>query len=506
MSITLSELVSLSKGHLCGGDHAELVFEHISLNSAELKEGSLFAALPGLHAHGAEYAADTPAAAILTDHAGHKLLHAKGETRPVIEVEDIRAILGDVSAAIFGHPSQDLAVLGVTGTSGKTTTTYLLEAGLMAAGHKVGIIGTTGTRINGVPVPTKLTTPEAPKLQELFALMRNEGCTHVVMEVSSHAISLGRIAGTRFVVGGFTNLSQDHLDFHNTMEEYFEAKAGFFRADSRLRAEKAVVMIDDAWGEKMAAVAGADSLTVGTTGAQADAMVSEVTTTPAGLQEFTLAIGSETFTVDLALPGQFNVANAALAVTMAHSAGCDVDAFIKGIAEVGVPGRMERIDEGQDFLAVVDYAHKPAAVTAVVESVKAQTSGRVAVVLGAGGDRDATKRPLMGSAAVALADYVVITDDNPRSEDPALIRQAVLAGAEAEQKKVSHNPVVEEIGDRGQAIIAAVEWAQTGDAIIVAGKGHENGQLVGDVNHPFDDREHVRDALRARAKRSGVEQ
>lgn len=506
MSITLTELVTLSGGHLCGASPAELVFDHITLNSGELREGSLFAALPGLHAHGAEYAEGTPAAAILTDHVGHKILHKKGDTRPVIEVEDIRKVLGDVSAAVYGHPSRDLTVIGVTGTSGKTTTTYLLEAGLMAEGHKVGIIGTTGTRINGEAVPTKLTTPEAPKLQELFALMRDEGCTHVVMEVSSHAISLGRIAGTSFAVGGFTNLSQDHLDFHNTMEEYFEAKAGFFRADSPLRAEKSVIMVDDEWGQEMATIAGSECVTVSTGSQPADITIGEVSVSPAGIQEFDVVIDGTSHNVHLTLPGQFNVANASLAVAMAASAGANIDAFIDGIAKVGVPGRMERIDEGQDFLAVVDYAHKPAAVVAVLESVKAQTNGRVAAVLGAGGDRDATKRPLMGRAAVELADYVVITDDNPRSEDPAKIRAAVLAGAKEAEKKVSHSPVIEEIGDRGAAIIAAVEWARTGDAIIVAGKGHENGQLVGDINHPFDDREHVRDALRARAKRSGAQE
>lgn len=504
MSITTTELVSLSQGRLCGEAPADLAFDHITLNSAELREGSLFAALPGLHTHGAEYAEGTPAAAILTDKEGHKILHKKGDTRPVFEVEDIRAVLGEVSAAVFGNPSHQLTIVGVTGTSGKTTTTYLLEAGLMAAGYKVGLIGTTGTRINGVSVPTKLTTPEAPKLQELFAMMLSEGCTHVVMEVSSHAISLGRIAGTRFAVGGFTNLSQDHLDFHNTMEEYFEAKAGFFRSGSPVRANQAVIMVDDEWGRKMADIAGEQCVTVSTGTHTADITTGEVATSLSGLQEFSLLIDGQSHAIELALPGQFNVANAALATAMASVIDCDLDAFIKGIAGVGVPGRMERIDEGQDFLAVVDYAHKPAAVVSVLESVKAQTTGRLSVVLGAGGDRDATKRPLMGAAAAALADFVVITDDNPRSEDPALIRQAVLAGAYDAAETATHGPVIQEIGDRGEAIIAVVEWAQAGDAIIVAGKGHENGQLVGDINHPFDDREHVRTALQARAKRSGA--
>lgn len=501
MTLSLQNLLARSGGTLHGTDNGE-VFDHVSLNSAELVEGSLFAALPGLHVHGANYAAGTPAAAVLTDADGAKLLADAGETRPVIEVEDIRAVLGDISAEIFGNPSHDMTVIGVTGTSGKTTTTYLLEAGLLAAGHKVGIIGTTGTRINGESVPTKLTTPEAPKLQELFAQMRDAGVTHVVMEVSSHAISLGRIAGTKFAAGGFTNLSQDHLDFHDTMEEYFEAKAGFFRADSPVRADRAIIMIDDEWGQQMAAIAGKEATTVATLGAVADVVASEAQTDLAGVQEFSVAIAGQDLPVRLQLPGQFNVANATLAIALAHAVGIELKSFIAGIAEVGVPGRMERIDEGQDFLAVVDYAHKPAAVAAVLDSVRTQVQGRVAVVFGAGGDRDAKKRPLMGGAAVERADFVVVTDDNPRSEDPATIRAAVMAGAQAALERVSRDVELQEIGDRGAAIIAAVEWAQPGDAIIVAGKGHENGQLVAGVNHPFDDREHVRDALRAVVARS----
>ncbi|MDU0478067.1 UDP-N-acetylmuramoyl-L-alanyl-D-glutamate--2,6-diaminopimelate ligase [Staphylococcus chromogenes] len=500
MSLTLTKLVELSGGTLHGADGQEsLEFDHITLNSGELREGSLFAALPGLNAHGAGYAAGTPAAAILTDHDGLALLQQAGEQRPIVAVADIRQILGPVSAAVYGNPSHDLTVIGVTGTSGKTTTTYLLEAGLIAEGHKVGLIGTTGTRIDGDPVPTKLTTPEAPKLQELFALMRDRGVSHVVMEVSSHAISLGRVAGTRFIAGGFTNLSQDHLDFHDTMEEYFDAKAGFFRPGSHTRAQRPVIMVDDSWGVKMASIAGPDALTVATGGAKADVIASEATVDVAGVQEFTVSIADQEFPVKLALPGQFNVANAALAIALAHVAGSDVEKFIAGIATVGVPGRMERIDEGQDFLAVVDYAHKPAAVAAVLDSVRTQIAGRVAVVLGAGGDRDATKRPLMGAAAVERADFVVITDDNPRSEDPATIRQAVMEGAVAAQKTVAHHPEIVEIGDRGEAIIAAVRWAQPGDAIIIAGKGHENGQLVAGVNYPFDDRDHVRTAIRNRS-------
>ncbi|AKK03526.1 UDP-N-acetylmuramoyl-L-alanyl-D-glutamate--2,6-diaminopimelate ligase [Corynebacterium epidermidicanis] len=497
MTLTLNELIDISGGTLVGQPQ-ELTFDHITLNSKELRPGSLFAALPGLHAHGARFAAGSQAAAILTDEAGAQLLAEGHEVRPVVVVEDIRAILGKVSAEVFGNPSKQLTIIGVTGTSGKTTTTYLLEAGLIAEGHTVGLIGTTGTRIDGVPVPTSLTTPEAPKLQELFQLMVEKGVSHVVMEVSSHAISLGRITGTRFAAGGFTNLSQDHLDFHATMEEYFQAKAGFFATGSQTRAETAVIMIDDDWGQKMAAIAGTDAITVSTTGQPAAITAGEVSVDAAGVQNFTVTVRGESFPVTLTLPGQFNVANATLAIALAAETGSDLSRFISGIANVGVPGRMERIDEGQGFLAVVDYAHKPAAVAAVLDSVRSQINGRLGVVLGAGGDRDPLKRPLMGAAAVERADFVVITDDNPRSEDPATIRAAVMEGATKASADMAHAPELHEIGDRGQAIIAAVEWAQPGDAIIVAGKGHENGQLIAGVNHPFDDREHVRAALKNR--------
>ena len=377
-------------------------------------------------------------------------------------------------------------MIGITGTSGKTTTSYLLEAGLMAEGHKVGLIGTTGTRIDGVAVPTKLTTPEAPKLQELFAQMRDEGVTHVVMEVSSHAIALGRVAGTHFTVGAFTNLSQDHLDFHHSMEEYFEAKAAFFRPGP----EHSVVCVDDAWGRRMAEVAGVDTLTVSTGSEPAAVTTRNVAVEPDGSQRFEVLIDGASIPVHLPVPGAFNVANAAVALAAASAAGSDPQVVAQGMSTIQVPGRMEKIDAGQDVLAVVDYAHKPAAVAAVLDTLRQQATGRFGVVLGAGGDRDAEKRPLMGTAAAERADLVIITDDNPRSEDPELIRNAIVAGT------ADLPAEVRVIGDRAEAIRAAVSWAGPGDAIVIAGKGHETGQLVNGVTHHFDDREELLAALK----------
>lgn len=498
-STTLKRLAEISGGTVIRD--ASTTVSSCGLNSAALPPGGLFAALPGTRVHGARFAADTEAAAILTDAEGQRILDDAGEKRPLLVVEDIRAILGTVSAEIYGHPTQKLTILGVTGTSGKTTTSYLLEAGLLHAGYSVGLIGTTGTRINRESVPTSLTTPEAPTLQELFARMVSEGVTHVVMEVSSHALSLGRVQGTHFNVGGFTNLSQDHLDFHPTMEDYFEAKALLFEGPQA--ADRSVICVDDEWGRRMAQRAAARPvIRVSTTpqGSDADITGRQLSTEVTGAQqvELTLASGEHagTFEFRLPMPGTFNIANAALATGMAAAIGIEPQVFLEGVEKVAVPGRMERVDRGQDFVAVVDYAHKPAAIAAVLETLRTQlegSAGRIGIVVGAGGDRDSSKRPLMGAAAAKGADLVVVTDDNPRTEDPASIRAAVLAGAQ------EANPAadIREVGSRAKAIDEVVAWAQPGDAVIVVGKGHEVGQLIGDTAHHFDDREEMARALEA---------
>lgn len=498
-SISLERLAEISSGTVIGD--ASTTVDSCGLNSATLPPGGLFAALPGTRVHGARYAADTAAAAILTDPEGQRILAEAGEARPLLVVEDIRAILGHVSAEIYGHPTEKLTILGVTGTSGKTTTSYLLEAGLLHAGLSVGLIGTTGTRINREPVPTSLTTPEAPTLQKLFARMVDEGVTHVVMEVSSHALSLGRVQGTRFAVGGFTNLSQDHLDFHPTMEDYFEAKAMLF--DGPQAADRSVVCIDDEWGRRMAQRAAARPVMKVSTSAEAteaEFTARQLSTEATGAQqvELTVSTGEHagSYEFRLPMPGTFNIANAALATGMAAASGIEPRVFLEGVEKVAVPGRMERIDRGQQFVAVVDYAHKPAAVTAVLDTLRAQlegSSGRIGIVVGAGGDRDSSKRPLMGAAAAKGADMVVITDDNPRTEDPAAIRAAVLAGA----REANPEADIREVGSRAKAIDEVVAWAQPGDAVIVVGKGHEVGQLIGDTVHHFDDREEMARALDA---------
>jgi UDP-N-acetylmuramoyl-L-alanyl-D-glutamate--2,6-diaminopimelate ligase len=466
----------------------------VTLRAQDVRPGDLFAAIPGSRAHGATYAADAVAAgavAVLTDPAGAAQLADLDV--PVMVVDNPRATLGAIATAIYGDPSHDLAVVGITGTSGKTTTCYLLEAALAADGSRTGLIGTVQTRIDGEVAPSALTTPEAPDLQALFAVMAERGVDAVAMEVSSHALSLGRVSGTAFAVGAFTNLSQDHLDYHHDMEEYFRAKSLLFDG----RAARHVIDIDNPYGARLAADH-ADALTVSGGGDPAASWcVTGVDISPTGVQHVTLLGPAEpgaerpTVTLDLALPGAFNVSNAAMAMACIDALGRDVQQAADALTGVVVPGRMERVDAGQDFMAVVDYAHKPAALAAVLDAIRDGLTGRLIVAVGAGGDRDTGKRPLMGAEAALRADLLIVTDDNPRSERPAEIRAQVLAGARA----AGGTGEISEIGDRGAAIRAAVAAAHTGDAVVIAGKGHELGQEIDGVVHPFSDREELMSAL-----------
>lgn len=480
---------------------ADLDLIGATIRAQDCGPGILFAALPGTRVHGASFGAtavEAGASAVLTDPEGIELMAAVAGRLPVLVHPAPRAVLGAVSAAVTGDPSADLDVVGITGTSGKTTTTYLVEAALEGCGHVAGLIGTTGSRVDGRALPSRLTTPEAPEFQALLARMRAAGARAVAAEVSSHALRLGRVDGVRFAVGAFLNLSQDHLDFHPSMDDYFRAKARLFDVEADpgsavWPAERAVVVIDDEWGRRLVGMR-PDAVTVSADpGADADWTAGEATPTDRDTQEFTVH-GPDGSTVDVELPlmGRFNVANALVALAIVDALGGDVAAAAAGLMRVRVPGRLEPVVRGQDFRVLVDYAHKPGAVAAVLRSVRAQTEGRVAVVLGAGGDRDPGKRPKMGAAAAEIADLVVVTDDNPRSEDPAAIRAAVRAGAE---QAAGPDTRVKEVGDRGAAIATAIDWARAGDVVVIAGKGHETGQEVAGVVHPFDDRARAAEEL-----------
>ncbi|WP_242623002.1 UDP-N-acetylmuramoyl-L-alanyl-D-glutamate--2,6-diaminopimelate ligase [Pseudonocardia sediminis] len=477
-----------------------------TLRAGAVRPGDLFAALPGARVHGADFAGQAlaaGAAAILTDPAGLERPDVRGASVPVLVAACPRDVLGPVSAAVYGEPTARMRVLGVTGTSGKTTVGHLLEAGLAAAGRATGLLGTVRTRV-AVPgsepraLSSAFTTPEAPDLQALFAVMVEAGVTDVAMEVSSHALALGRVGGTRFAVGAFTNLSQDHLDFHPTMTDYFEAKATLFGGGAAgvEPARRGVVCIDDEWGRQLADRQG-DAVTVATTpGVHATWTARGVAAHADGTQTF-VAHGPDGLAqpVTLALPGPFNVANALVALACLDADGVPPAVAAEGFATLDVPGRMQRVDAGQDFLAVVDYAHKPGAVAALLDALRAQVrpTARVITVLGCGGDRDTAKRPMMGAAATIRSELLIVTDDNPRSEDPAAIRAEMLAGTANEPA----GGEVVEIGDRRAAIEAAVASARPGDAIVVAGKGHETGQEIHGVKYPFDDADELAAAITA---------
>ncbi|MGC4934964.1 UDP-N-acetylmuramoyl-L-alanyl-D-glutamate--2,6-diaminopimelate ligase [Gordonia sp. DT30] len=492
---------------LVGDATATTAVTGVSLRAQDVRAGDLFAALPGARTHGARFAAEAVergATAVLTDPAGRMELARSLPTDAgcaVLVHSDPRSVLGGLSARVYGNPSQRLKLIGITGTSGKTTTSYMVEAALLAAGHSVGLIGTVETRVDGVAVPSSLTTPEAPTLQGMLAAMVERGVDAVVMEVSSHALALGRVDGAHFAVGAFTNLSQDHLDFHPTMRAYFEAKARLFVSGSSTRAVRSVVCVDDEWGRRMAELAAAGTsitpVTVSTTDVGAQWRAGPSTVEADGSQRVTLAgPGRSGVELVLGLPGRYNVANAALAVAVAVAAGVGAGQAAEAQAAVSVPGRLERVERGQPFLAIVDYAHKPGALEAVLATLRGQISGRIGVVIGAGGDRDHGKRPMMGAAAARGAELVIITDDNPRTEDPAAIRAAMVAGVDAVgADEVPAGAEHREIGDRRAAIGAAVEWARPGDVILVAGKGHEPGQEIDGVKHPFDDRLVLGEAL-----------
>ena len=459
--------------------------------SGEVRPGDLYAALPGSRRHGAEFVAEAVAAgavAVCTDPTGAPAAARAGV--PAIVVDDPRARLGDLAAEVYGRPSERLAVLGITGTNGKTSTAYLVEAALTAGGRRTGLIGTVETRLGDERLDSTRTTPEATDLQALFAVALERGLDTVVMEVSSHALALGRVGGTRFAVGAFTNFGVDHLDFHGTAEEYFAAKATLFDG----RAALAVLNVDDPAVAKLVAPG---TVTVSAQGQPAaDWRAGRVTRDGYGQRFELTGPDGATRPASVLLPGRYNVANALLAVAIAVGAGVDTAAAVDGVAGCGgVPGRMERVSAPGPVIGVVDFAHTPNAVAAALGALReaAPAGARVICVVGAGGDRDTGKRPMMGEAAARGADEVIITDDNPRSEDPAAIRAEVAAGA----RRVVGASVVDG-GYRSAAIAAAVDRARPGDIVAVLGKGHEQGQEVAGEVHPFDDRVVLAAALRAR--------
>ena len=477
---TLSGLLAdLPRAEVRGDARAEVT--GLAYRADEVPAGGLFFAVRGGSHDGHGFAREAAArgAAVVVVERWLDLSDAVTQVR----VPSVREAMGPVAAAFWDRPAARMRLVGVTGTNGKTTTTYILEEIFRAAGWTPGVVGTTGVRIAGAPVPHPRTTPEAPDLHRLLAEMRDAGVEAVAMEVSSHGLDQHRVGGARFACAVYTNLSQDHLDYHGTLEEYFLAKALLF---TPAMAERAAVNLDDPYGRRLLDT-GVPTITYAVE-ADADVRATEVRVGAGGL-----SFGVDGLRVRSRLRGRFNVQNCLAAFAAARQLGVADEAIVRGLeAAAGVPGRFEPIEEGQPFLVLVDYAHTPDSVDNVLAAARPLAEGnRVLIVLGCGGDRDRGKRPLMGEAATRLADLTVVTSDNPRSEDPLAIIDEILPGAERGAGELRVEP------DRRAAIRLALAEAREGDVVVIAGKGHETGQELADRTIPFDDRVVAREELGA---------
>ena len=459
---------------LMGSEAPEVEISALAYSSDSVTGGALFFCVPGFTKDGHDFAPEAVArgaAALVTERRLDLGV-------PELVVDDVRAAMGPAAARFYDNPTAQLDVVGITGTNGKTTTAFLVRHLLEAAGCQTGLMGTVKRVVGGAEEDVERTTPEAIDIQATFRRMLDSGDRAVAMEVSSHALELGRIAGIRFACRVFTNLTQDHLDFHETMEAYFKAKRRLF-AEPGL----AVVNVDDEHGRRIAAER--DAVTFGIDN-DADYRARDIEFDFAG-SRFTLDMPGRSVEVESPLPGFFNVLNVIGAIAAVRPFGVE-EISLEGFERV--PGRFEPVDEGQDFGVIVDYAHTPDSLENVLRTARELTRGRLHVVFGAGGDRDPTKRPLMGEAARELADRVLVTSDNPRSEAPEAIIDQVVEGA---------GPDAERDADRRRAIATAIADAEPGDVVVIAGKGHEQGQeFENGRKEPFDDKTVARDALRAR--------
>lgn len=496
------------------GAEGQAVVTGISMDSREVQAGDLYVALPGANAHGAQFCAAARragAVAVLTDAEGAGILDRQGSGLPLLIVPFVREAVGPLAAWIYGsQPERGRQRLyAVTGTNGKTTTTYMIDGLLDRLGETTGLIGTIEIRAGAEVIPSTLTTPESTHVHALLSVMRERGITAAAMEVSSHALDYRRVDGVVYDVAGFTNLTQDHLDLHGSMQAYFDAKAQLF---TPARTRRAVIIVDDEWGRRMAEHArrelGADRVVTLATGygrgahgeAEADWTVREVRAEGIG-HGFVLQHRDGTrIPTGTGLPADFNVSNAALAAVMVRTGQTEPQRVAEQLADPEsltplVPGRMQVI--GQRPLAIVDFAHNPDALQRALEAVAPGSDGRVIVVFGATGERDQLKRPIMGRIAAEHADVVIVTDDDPHREPPAPIRAAVAEGARAAAADGARAEAVEDIAPRADAIRRAVELAGPGDAILVAGRGHETSQDVDGADLELDDREELRAALAA---------
>lgn len=461
---------------------ADVVLSGLEYRSNRVKQGDVFFCIPGFRFDGHDFAGEAVSRGAVALACARPLPYAV----PQAVVSDVRQALATAAARYYRYPSRELDVVGVTGTNGKTTTTYLVHAILTAAGRATGLIGTVETRMAGATLASAHTTPESAELQRVLRTMAESGVSAVAMEVSSHAIDLHRVDGTRFAVAAFTNLTQDHLDYHHTLEEYWSVKRRLF---TELEVADRVVNVDDPRGAELARETSA-AWTVSRLGDAAVRAANERLRHDGTMFDLVTPVG--TARVSLPLIGAYNVSNALVAAACALALKVDLAAVVAGLESAPqVPGRLERIDEGQPFAVFVDYAHTPDSLAKAIDAVRAVTRGRVIVVFGCGGDRDPEKRPLMGAAAGRAADEVVVTSDNPRSEDPVGIILQIVDGLRAVGA-----PYTVEV-DRRAAIATALGLAAPGDAVLIAGKGHEDYQIFADRTIHFDDREVAREELKS---------
>jgi UDP-N-acetylmuramoyl-L-alanyl-D-glutamate--2,6-diaminopimelate ligase len=504
--MTLGELATvLQTREVLPAAWREREISEIVHDSRKAVPGSLFVAVRGFHSDGHRFipqAVRQGAVAVVGEEEGTAV---PGAAAIMLPVPDSRKALAALAAKFFGYPSRRLALVGITGTNGKTTTSYLVKSVIEAAGSAAGLIGTIDYRIGSMVYPAPNTTPESLDLQRLFAEMAGQGIGHCVMEVSSHALALGRTDGCEFRVAAFTNLTQDHLDFHRTMEEYFQAKLLLFSGLGP--GSTAVVNADDVRAPEIIRRTRARVITFGTT---APADVRPAGAVMHGMHGLSFTVITPRGTIELSSPlvGRHNVSNILAAVGIAVALGITGETIAAGVRSMrAVPGRMEKVDEGQPFGVIVDYAHTEDALHRLLDAVREVAAGRMITVFGCGGDRDRTKRPKMGAVAARMSDMVIVTSDNPRTEDPHAIIAEIEAGMSAAGRRAA---LTDDLGspgartpylvlpDRATAIERAIGLAERGDVVVLAGKGHEDYQILGERKVPFDDREHARRAIRGR--------
>jgi UDP-N-acetylmuramoyl-L-alanyl-D-glutamate--2,6-diaminopimelate ligase len=479
-TLSLSKIAQSSSATSLGAekDLAEIFITGLVVSDLEVLPGDLFIALPGAKHHGAEFAAaarSRGAVAVLTDSAGAELI----SEMPVLVVKDPRLVAGQIAALFYGEPMRDLSCVAITGTNGKTTVSTLLYQILEGAQRDCGLVGTVQTRIGSEIIASKRTTPEATELQALAAVMKERHMRHLVIEASSHALTLHRLEGSHFAIAAFTNLTQDHLDFHGDMDSYFAAKASLFKFSL---ADLACINIDDVYGAKLAAMTELPVITISRKSPLATWHFIEIDTQSRRVNLKLRGSGGILIETSTLLRGAYNFDNLLMAIAIAVELGVDpidIAAIVPKIA--GAPGRLEEVSIGQDFAALVDYAHTPDAVASVLSSIREFTSGKVIAVLGCGGDRDSSKRPLMGKALQDGSDIAIFTSDNPRSEDAnSILEEMVVDCDKKEQLQI--------FADRAAAISYAVSLASPGDTVAILGKGHELGQEIKGKIFEFDDR------------------